>query len=80
MLCVILIFSAFFVPTAYADDVHIATAWQPFMYFECNEPGYWIDLGTPPHSVVETGQPAYCLQIGQSLRRRLQRYGRHPVL
>ena len=63
MLCIILIFSALFVPTAYADDLHIATAWQPFMYFECNEPGYWIDLGTPPHSVVETGQPAYCLQM-----------------
>ena len=33
------------------------------MYFECNEPGVWGDLGTPPHSVVETGQPAYCLQM-----------------
>lgn len=48
---------------AFADDVHIATAYQPFMYFEKYNNGYWSDLGTPPHTVVETGQPAYCLQM-----------------
>lgn len=48
--------------TAFADDVHIFTAYQPFMYFEKYDGG-WSDLGTPPHSVVETGQPAYCLQM-----------------
>lgn len=63
ILCVILILSAFFVPTALATDVHVTSAWQSFMYFECNEPGYWKDLGTPPHYVIETGQPAYCLQM-----------------
>ena len=59
--CTMLLLCTALPVTAFADDVHIATAWQPFMYFECNEPGYWIDLGTPPHSVVETGQAAYCL-------------------
>ena len=62
-LCTMLLLCTALPVTAFADDVHIATAWQPFMYFECNEPGYWIDLGTPPHSVVETGQAAYCLQM-----------------
>ena len=63
LFCVILIFCTFTVPSAYADDVHIATAYQPFMYFEHIEGDGWVDLGTPPHSVVETGQPAYCLQM-----------------
>ena len=63
LFCVILIFCTFTVPSAYADDVHIATAYQPFMYFEHIEGDVWVDLGTPPHSVVETGQPAYCLQM-----------------
>ena len=63
LFCVILFFSSFTVPSAYADDVHIATAYQPFMYFEHIEGDGWVDLGTPPHSVVETGQPAYCLQM-----------------
>lgn len=61
--CTMLLLCTALPVTAFADDVHIATAWQPFMYFECNEPGYWIDLGTPPHSVVETRQAAYCLQM-----------------
>ena len=63
LFCAILSFSTFMVPTAFADDVHIATAYQPFMYFEHIEGDTWVDLGTPPHSVVETGQPAYCLQM-----------------
>jgi hypothetical protein len=64
-LCIMLLLCTALPVTAFADDVHIATAYQPFMYFECNEPGYWIDLGTPPHSVVETGQAAYCLQMSK---------------
>ena len=63
LFCAILIFSTFMVPTAFADDVHIFTAYQPFMYFEKFDGSSWGDLGTPPHSVVETGQPAYCLQM-----------------
>ena len=62
-LCTMLLLCTALPVTAFADDVHIATAWQPFMYFERNEPGCWIDLGTPPHSVVETRQAAYCLQM-----------------
>ena len=61
--CTMLLLCTALPVTAFADDVHITTAYQPFMYFECNEPGYWIDLGTPPHYVVETGQAAYCLQM-----------------
>ncbi len=63
LFCAILIFSTFMVPTAFADDVHIATAYQEIMYFEKYNDGSWSDLGTPPHTVVETGQPAYCLQM-----------------
>ena len=63
LFCAILIFSTFMVPTAFADDVHIATAYQEIMYFEKYNDGAWSDLGTPPHTVVETGQPAYCLQM-----------------
>lgn len=62
-LCSMLLLCAALPITAFADDVHIATAYQPFMYFEKYNDGYWSDLGTPPHSVVETGQPAYCLQM-----------------
>ena len=61
-LCTLLLFCAAIPVTAFADDVHIFTAYQPFMYFEKYD-GVWGDLGTPPHSVVETGQPAYCLQM-----------------
>ena len=61
-LCTLLLFCAAIPVTAFADDLHIATAYQPFMYFEKYD-GVWGDLGTPPHSVVETGQPAYCLQM-----------------
>ena len=62
--CTMLLLCTALSTSAYADNtVHINTAYQPFMYFECNEPGVWGDLGTPPHSVVETGQPAYCLQM-----------------
>ena len=43
-------------------EVFIQAGYQPFMYFEKYD-GVWGDLGTPPHSVVETGQPAYCLQM-----------------
>ncbi len=63
LFCAILIFSTFMMPTAFADDVHIATAYQEIMYFEKYNDGAWSDLGTPPHTVVETGQPAYCLQM-----------------
>lgn len=62
-LCTMLMLCTALPVTAFADDVHIATAYQPFMYFEKYNDGYWSDLGTPPHSVVETGQPAYCLQM-----------------
>ena len=61
-LCTMLLFCAALPVCAFADDVHIFTAYQPFMYFEKYD-GVWGDLGTPPHSVVETGQPAYCLQM-----------------
>ena len=61
-LCTMLLLCAAIPVTAFADDVHIFTAYQPFMYFEKYD-GVWGDLGTPPHSVVETGQPAYCLQM-----------------
>lgn len=63
LFCAILISSTFMVPPAFADDVHIATAYQEIMYFEKYNEGAWSDLGTPPHTVVETGQPAYCLQM-----------------
>ena len=61
-LCTMLLLCAALPVCAFADDVHIFTAYQPFMYFEKYD-GVWGDLGTPPHSVVETGQPAYCLQM-----------------
>ena len=61
-LCTMLLMCAALPVCAFADDVHIFTAYQPFMYFEKYD-GVWGDLGTPPHSVVETGQPAYCLQM-----------------
>ena len=61
-LCTMLLMCAALPVCAFADDVHIFTAYQPFMYFEKYD-GIWGDLGTPPHSVVETGQPAYCLQM-----------------
>ena len=32
LFCAILIFSTFMMPTAFADDVHIATAYQEIMY------------------------------------------------
>ena len=62
-LCTMLLLCAALPVTAFADDVHIATAYQPFMYFEKYNDDAWSDLGTPPHTVVETGQPAYCLQM-----------------
>ena len=61
-LCTMLLLCAALPVCAFADDVHIFTAYQPIMYFEKYD-GVWGDLGTPPHSVVETGQPAYCLQM-----------------
>ena len=53
-LCTMLLLCAALPVCAFADDVHIFTAYQPFMYFEKYD-GVWGDLGTPPHSVVETG-------------------------
>ena len=50
LFCAILIFSTFMVPTAFADDVHIATSYQEIMYFEKYNDGAWSDLGTPPHN------------------------------
>ena len=62
MLCTMLLMCAALPVCAFADDVHIFTAYQPYMYFKKYD-GVWGDLGTPTHSVVETGQPAYCLQM-----------------
>ena len=36
---------------------------EGFDYFEYyNADGRWVDLNTPKHTIVETGQIAYCIQ------------------
>ena len=53
-LCTLLLFCAAIPVTAFADDLHIATAYQPFMYFEKYD-GVWA---TSAHRLIQSSKPA----------------------
>lgn len=60
--CAIVIFSVFFTAHAFADYVNVTTG-TSYSYFQTfSSSGVWTGVGTPTHTIVQTGAPAYCLQ------------------
>lgn len=62
LVCAIVIFSVFFTAHASADYVNVTTG-TSYSYFQTfSSSGVWTGVGTPTHTIVQTGAPAYCLQ------------------
>ena len=62
LVCAIVIFSVFLTAHASADYVNVTTG-TSYSYFQTfSSSGVWTGVGTPTHTIVQTGAPAYCLQ------------------
>lgn len=66
LFCMFVIFSASFTVPAFADYVNVTTG-TSYSYFQTySSKGVWTGVGTPTHTIVQTGAPAYCLQTDYS--------------
>lgn len=66
LFCMFVIFSASFTVSAFADYVNVTTG-TSYSYFQTySSKGVWTGVGTPTHTIVQTGAPVYCLQTDYS--------------
>ncbi len=62
LFCALLLFGSLFPTAAFAADVTVSTTNTASYFQTFSSKGVWTGIMTPQHTIVQTGQVAYCLQ------------------